>query len=65
MFLNTYVFFLFVEENADVVPTDVLPSDGWETSKLMQLCSWNCVRVWFVQRRDLQIVQNEIIHYFL
>jgi hypothetical protein len=38
MFLNTYVFFLFVEENADVVPTDVVPGDGWETSKFMQLC---------------------------
>jgi hypothetical protein len=44
MFLNTYVFFLFegdwtgVEENADVVPSDVAPGDGWETSKLMRLC---------------------------
>jgi hypothetical protein len=26
-----------VEENIDVVPPDVVPSDGWETLKLMQL----------------------------
>ncbi len=44
-----------VEENADVVP-----SDGWETSKLIQLCFWNCVGGWFVQRRDLQIVQMKL-----
>ncbi len=44
-----------VEEN-----TDVVPGDGLETSKLMQLCFWNYVGGWFVQRRDLQIVQMKL-----